>query len=142
MYWPCSSVLLLPSPLLVATALRNAGSSDLSSYLDKIQEVNGQSFLITKVSNIEVNVLKDIVDKVADQISSGVVFVADVMGDSKIIFIAKNKGTKFSCGQLVKEAAIVTGGNGGGRPDFAQAGGKDVSKLDEALNKIEGILLK
>ena len=124
------------------TALRNAGSSDLSSYLDKIQEVNGQSFLITKVSNIEVNVLKDIVDKVADQISSGVVFVADVMGDSKIIFIAKNKGTKFSCGQLVKEAAIVTGGNGGGRPDFAQAGGKDVSKLDEALNKIEGILLK
>ena len=58
-----------------------------------------------------------------------------------IIFIAKNKGTKFSCGQLVKEAAIVTGGNGGGRPDFAQAGGKDVSKLEEALSKIEGIIL-
>ena len=123
------------------TALRNAGSSDLSSYLDNIKTVNGNQILITKVENVEVNVLKDIVDKVADQINTGLVFVADVMGDSKIIFIAKNKGTKFSCGQLVKEAAIVTGGNGGGRPDFAQAGGKDVSKLEEALSKIEGIIL-
>ena len=123
------------------TALRNAGSSDLSSYLDNIKTVNGNQILITKVENVEVNVLKDIVDKVADQINTGLVFVADVMGDSKIIFIAKNKGTKFSCGQLVKEAAVVTGGNGGGRPDFAQAGGKDVSKLEEALSKIEGIIL-
>ncbi len=123
------------------TALRNAGSSDLSSYLNNIKSVNGNEFLIAKVENVEVNVLKDIVDKIADQINTGLVFVADVMGDSKIIFIAKNKGTKYSCGQLVKEAAIVTGGNGGGRPDFAQAGGKDVSKLDEALSKIEGIIL-
>ena len=37
------------------------------------------------------------------------------------------------CGNLVKQAAILCGGNGGGRPDFAQAGGKDVTKLDEAL---------
>ena len=37
------------------------------------------------------------------------------------------------CGNLVKQAAIITGGNGGGRPDFAQAGGRDVTKLDEAI---------
>ena len=123
------------------TALRNAGSSDLSSYLNSVKTINGQEILITKVENIEVNVLKDIVDKVADQISTGLVFVADVVNENKIIFIAKNKGTKFSCGQLVKEAAIVTGGNGGGRPDFAQAGGKDVSKLADALSKVEGIIL-
>ena len=41
---------------------------------------------------------------------------------------------------LVKNAAIITGGNGGGRPDFAQAGGKDVSKLDEALQTIKGMI--
>ena len=40
----------------------------------------------------------------------------------------------------MKEAAIITGGNGGGRPDFAQAGGKDVSKVDDALAKINDIL--
>ena len=38
---------------------------------------------------------------------------------------------------MVKEAAIITGGNGGGRPDFAQAGGKDITKLDEALGHIK-----
>ena len=84
---------------------------------------------------------KDIVDKVTDQISQGIVFVANVVNNEKIVFIAKNKGTKFACGNLVKEAAIICGGNGGGRPDFAQAGGKDVTKVDDALNKIKEIIL-
>jgi alanyl-tRNA synthetase len=43
----------------------------------------------------------------------------------------------INCGQLVKEAAIICGGNGGGRPNHAQAGGKDVSKADEAVSIIK-----
>ena len=58
------------------------------------------------------------------------------MWNDKIIFICKNKNTNFNAGMLVKEAAIITGGNGGGRPDFAQAGGKDAAKLSEALQTI------
>ena len=69
-----------------------------------------------------------------------VIFFADVMNNEKIIFVAKSKENAANCGMLVKNAAIITGGNGGGRPDFAQAGGKDVSKLDEALQTIKGMI--
>ena len=62
------------------------------------------------------------------------------MNNEKIIFVAKSKENAANCGMLVKNAAIITGGNGGGRPDFAQAGGKDVSKVDEAIEKVKTIL--
>ena len=52
-------------------------------------------------------------------------------------FVAKAKENAANCGMLVKNAAIITGGNGGGRPDFAQAGGKDASKVDEALKTVK-----
>ena len=63
--------------------------------------------------------------------------MADVVKEDKIIFIAKSKNNNNRAGDLVKLAAQLTGGNGGGRPDFAQAGGKDVSKLDEALKEVK-----
>ena len=64
--------------------------------------------------------------------------------DSKVVFVAKanqeinKKG--IMCGKLVKEAAMLCGGNGGGSPDFAQAGGKDSSKADEVYPLIKGML--
>jgi alanyl-tRNA synthetase len=64
--------------------------------------------------------------------------------DNKVVFVAKaNKDINskgIMCGNLVKQAAILCGGNGGGRPDFAQAGGKDPSKADEVFSLIEGLL--
>ena len=92
--------------------------------------------LITTVDNIEVNVLKDLVDNLTANVEKMLVFIADKM-EGKIVFICKSKNTSFNAGQLVKEAAITTGGNGGGRPDFAQAGGRDLSKLDSALSVIK-----
>ena len=62
----------------------------------------------------------------------------------KLLFVAKankeinNKG--IMCGNLVKQAALLCGGNGGGRPDFAQAGGKDVSKAAEVFTLVEGLI--
>ena len=64
--------------------------------------------------------------------------------DNKLLFVAKanqeinKKG--ILCGALVKQAAMLCGGNGGGRPDFAQAGGKDASKANEVLPLIKGLL--
>ena len=55
----------------------------------------------------------------------------------RVILECKNKISKLNAGALVKEAAIITSGNGGGRSDFAQAGGKDVTKISEALAKIK-----
>ena len=101
--------------------------------------IDGTVYLVQKVDNMEVNVLKDVVDKISAPLEKCVIFFANVSGD-KIVFVSKQKATSFNCGALVKEAAIITGGNGGGRPDFAQAGGKDASKLDEALSTIKNKL--
>ena len=97
------------------------------------------SYIVEKVNDVEVNALKDLVDNLANKEDKCVVFFADVSGD-KIIFVAKVKNAPFNAGLLVKQAAVICGGNGGGRPDFAQAGGRDIDKVDEALGSIKEIL--
>ena len=77
-------------------------------------------------------------DRLADKVGSCIIFFALV--SEKVIFVCKNKTDKVNAGSLVKEAAIITSGNGGGRPDFAQAGGKDVTKVDEALSKVDALI--
>jgi alanyl-tRNA synthetase len=87
--------------------------------------------------------LRDTADKIRDKLETGVVFLAATSGD-KLIFtaMATESAVKAGvhCGNIIKEAAKVAGGGGGGRPDMAQAGGKDVSKLSDALAKAEEII--
>ncbi len=116
---------------------RSKNSSSYKTYLEEVEVINGISVLVKKTENINIDVLKDIIDKVSAELSKSVVFFANVVNDQKIIFIAKAKENAANCGMLVKNAAIITGGNGGGRPDFAQAGGKDVSKVDAALQMVK-----
>ena len=112
---------------------RSKNSSSYKDYLNEMLEINGTKVLIKKVEDVNNDVLKDIIDKISAELDKCVIFFADVINNEKIIFVAKAKNSATNCGMLVKNAAIITGGNGGGRPDFAQAGGKDASKLDEAL---------
>ena len=114
-------------------------SSDYASLLNDKYQVNGTDVVIAKVVDYEIDVVKDIIDKISATMSNCVVFIASV-NHEKIVFIAKSKGNSNRCGDLVKAAAIITGGNGGGRPDFAQAGGKDVNKIDEALAKVKEMI--
>ena len=116
---------------------RSKNSSSYKVYLDEVEVINGISVLVKRVDNVNIDVLKDIIDKVSAELGKSVVFFADVMDGGKIIFVAKAKENAANCGMLVKNAAIITGGNGGGRPDFAQAGGKDASKVDEALKTVK-----
>lgn len=94
-------------------------------------------------SKLEGKLAKNVVDELANQLEDTIVFGAFVSND-KINFacrVPKNaieKGIK--AGDLVKQAALVTNGNGGGKPDFAQAGGKDTSKVDESLELIHQII--
>ena len=115
---------------------RNQNSAGFDDYLNSIKIVNGVSILVEKVDNLDVNVLKDIIDKITATLNNSLVFFANVVGD-KVIFVCKNKNTTFNAGLLVKEAAIVTGGNGGGRPDFAQAGGRNIEMVEQALSTIK-----
>ena len=97
--------------------------------------------LVQKVSAGDVEALRSLGDQMRDKVG-GVVVLADVIDSGKINILAmatKDAVTKgIHAGQIVKEVAKVCGGGvcgggGGGRPDMAQAGGKDASKLDEAL---------
>ncbi len=107
--------------------------------IDKLLELAQDNKLVTKVEGVDKNSLRPFVDRLSDNLPGGVVFIANVVGD-KVTFICKSNDKSYHAGNIAKQAAIITGGNGGGRPDMAQAGGKDVTKLDEALEKVRELL--
>ncbi|HHX79894.1 MAG TPA: hypothetical protein GX692_02375, partial [Acholeplasmataceae bacterium] len=119
----------------IAKARKEKNIIALEDYLQKNLTINAYNVLISKTYDLESEVLKDLADRLADKIKLGVVFLANIIAE-KVIFVCKNKIDKLNAGLLVKEAAVITGGNGGGRSDFAQAGGKDSSKIDLALQTI------
>jgi alanyl-tRNA synthetase len=95
--------------------------------------------LVTSVNNINGLVLKRIADDLIGQDELDFVFLASVV-ENKIIFVAKSNLKSINAGKIVKEAAVICGGKGGGRPDFAQAGGKDVEKLETAIKHVKGLV--
>lgn len=113
---------------------KEATQISLDDYLENNLTINNYNVLISKTNNLETDILKDLVDRLSDKLDNSVVLLANVT-DKNIVFVCKNKIDSLHAGKLVKEAAMVTGGNGGGRGDFAQAGGKDATKVDESLAK-------
>lgn len=111
--------------------------------LNQLQCVNDRFILIERMDGADANAMKDIANTVKSQKENVVVFLASVV-DDKVIFVAgadkKANANGIKCGDLVKEAAAICDGKGGGRPDLAQSGGKDVSKVDEALEFIKNKL--
>ena len=100
------------------------------------EEVNSCKLLFKKIEDADVNNLKDLVDALAENLGNSLVMFANI-SNGKIVFVCKNKLSGLSAGKLVKMAAQICGGNGGGRDDFASAGGKDVTKVDEALQSVK-----
>jgi alanyl-tRNA synthetase len=96
--------------------------------------------LIAKLTNVSSEVLKQVADDEIAKDGINFIFLASIVNE-KVVFVAKSLDKSLNAGQLVKTAAQICGGNGGGRPDFAQAGGKDVNKVDLALDKIKEIIL-
>ena len=99
--------------------------------------------LIERMDGADAKAMKDIVSNIRSQRENCVVFLASVHGD-KVTFVAGADKAAVSggikCGDLVREAALVCDGKGGGRPDMAQSGGKDASKVEEALHLIKNML--
>jgi len=118
-------------------------SSITDEILNSRKNIAGIDVIAYKVENMDMNSLRNLGDKLKNALGSGVIVLASV-DNEKIYFLSMvtkdlvEKG--IHAGNIVKEVARVTGGGGGGRPDMAQAGGKDVTKVDEALNQISSIL--
>lgn len=105
--------------------------------LEGINVVRGEVF------QVEASELREITEKVLDKLQSGVV-VLGTKGEGKVSFsvmISKDLVKKgLHAGKLIKDVAAIAGGGGGGRPDMAQAGGKNPEKLEEALRKVSELL--
>jgi alanyl-tRNA synthetase len=116
---------------------------NFSQYLENYQEVKGTKLFTIKFKDTDNDTLRNITDRIKDKESSAVILLAAHNGD-KVIFVAgvskDNISKGIKAGDLVREAAKITGGGGGGRPDFAQAGGKKPEKIDEAFKKVYDIL--
>lgn len=114
--------------------LKQKTFGDIDIYLKEVVDGN----IIIKTDNIDKDSLKPLADRLLDKLGKGFVFIANVQ-NNKVTFIAKSN-VDIHAGKIAKEAAIITGGNGGGRPDMAQSGGKDVSKVDEALLRVKELV--
>ena len=99
--------------------------------------------VVKKFEGVKPDELRTMGDKVRDKCADSVAVFASVNGEKGTIFVAVGKDALAkgaNAGKIVKAVAQVTGGNGGGKPDNAMAGAKDLSKLDEALAKAEEIV--
>ena len=107
--------------------------------LEKVPEVNGVPVLAAVLANANVDTLRQMADRFRQRYASGVVVLGCVVEDKPSLIAAVTDDLVkrgLSAGDLVKEAAAVMGGSGGGRPNMAQAGGKDASKIGEAIDKV------
>lgn len=103
-----------------------------------VEEVNGFSYITYHAKNQGMNDLREMADQWRQKASSDVFVVAsDLDGKvSLLAAVAKDKTKSIKAGDLIKEIAPLVGGGGGGRPDMAQAGGKDPSGIPEALKRV------
>lgn len=109
----------------------------VDSLLDSKVDICGVNLLCAKFEGIDMNSLKETADSLRDKVGSGVVVLSNVV-DNKVNFVVTATNDVISkgihSGNIVREVAKIANGKGGGRPNMAQAGATDVSKVDEALS--------
>jgi alanyl-tRNA synthetase len=111
---------------------------------DEAIEVSGVKLIAREVGGLDKSALRDLVDRHRDQIKSGVVVIASP-SDGKlaiVVGVTPDLTKKAPAGEIVKQLAPLVGGRGGGRADFAEAGGKDASKIAEMLAASRGVVEK
>ena len=115
---------------------KSENALDINSFNKDFELINNVNVLMKEIKDSDLASVKDLADSLAEQKENSMILFA-LVNDGKIIFVCKNKVSSLNAGQIVKTAAIITGGNGGGRPDFAQAGGRDISKLKAAFAEVK-----
>ncbi|SEW27592.1 alanine--tRNA ligase [[Clostridium] fimetarium] len=125
--------------------LRNKiAKESLGDVLADVQEIKGVKFLATKLADVDMNSLRTLGDQLKDKISSGVILLASSQGNDKVNIIAMATDDVIAkgahAGNLIKGIASIVGGGGGGRPNMAQAGGKNAAGIDEMLSKASEVL--
>ena len=122
--------------------LKSQSNKDIYSELKgKIKNINGVNLLIAKFENTSIDELRDLENRFKSEFDNLIIIFATVT--DKVVFTVSvdDKLTdKYNAGKIVREIAQITGGNGGGRKNFAQAGGSDISALSKALERAYEII--
>ena len=122
--------------------LKSQSNKDVYGELkDKIKNINGVNLLIAKFDNASIDELRDLENRFKTEYDNLIIVFATV--SDKIVFtvsVDDNLTDKYNAGKIVREIAQITGGNGGGRKNFAQAGGTDIDALAKALNRAYEII--
>ena len=108
-------------------------------------EIAGSTLIARHVADVDKESLRALADTLKSRLKSGVIILAAAMPDGKVSLIASvtpDLSKKAPAGQLVKQLAPIVGGGGGGRPDFAEAGGKDASRITELIAEAQTLVRK
>jgi len=122
----------------LATARHALLTGEGSDQEDEIQEIAGIKVLAARLHDMDASLLREAVDRAKDKLQNAVIVLGTVE-DGKVLLAAgvtKNNVDRIRAGDLIKPVAEKVGGKGGGRPDFAQAGGSKPEALDEALDSV------
>ncbi len=120
-----------------------AAKEALGDVMDQVKEVKGVKLLATAVAGVDMNGLRDLGDQLKEKLGEGVVvLISDCDGKVNLVVMATDAAQKSGAhaGNLVKAVAALVGGGGGGRPNMAQAGGKNPAGIPDAIAKAEEIL--
>lgn len=123
--------------------LKEFNEKDVYKDIEKeVKDFNGIRLLVHKFDDEDLDTLRNFEERIKEKYKDLIIVFATVK-NNKIIFTASVSDSltnKYSAGKIIKEVSKITGGNGGGKKNFAQAGGKDISKLDEALEKVYDLI--
>ena len=122
---------------------RSLSKGSIDTLVSSREDIAGVSLVRGEVKDADASALREITEKVLDKLKSGVVALASVDGQKVnfSVMVSKDLTTKgLHAGKLIKEIAAVAGGGGGGRPDMAQAGGKNPEKTAEALQLVHKLI--
>jgi alanyl-tRNA synthetase len=122
----------------LAALKSSQASSGSDSLLGNVNEINGIKVLSARMDDVDASDLRDSVDHLKDRLGSSVVVLASVTGEKvrMAVGVSNDLTTRIKAGNLVDFIAGQVGGKGGGRPDFAQAGGNRPDLVDEALSSV------
>ncbi len=119
-----------------------AAASNINDLMEQAQEVNGIKVIAASVDGQDGKGLKTLIEKMRDKLGSGVIVLGSP-SDGKValnVCVTNDLIKQIKAGDIVKQVAPIVGGGGGGKPDMAQAGGKNPEKLPEALDQVPVIV--
>jgi alanyl-tRNA synthetase len=120
-------------------AKRKSASSDLTS---DVREIAGVRVLSARVDGVAAKDLRNMVDDLRSKLGQGIVLLASEQEGrlALAVGVTKDLTDRYRAGDLMREIAAIVGGKGGGRPDFAQGGGEDPSRLSEAFERFDALV--